>query len=115
MSTSEYHWSPEMDLWFISGDFFDHQLPREKEYLFRYFDTKLQRQFVRYTLLFGSARNFTSHTGLRVQPIWLRKLRRKLGRLVEAHSVAKKGFDTETLAKIEQGKFRFKRKKRVAI
>lgn len=111
-STPDYKWSPEMDLLFISGDFFDHPLPREKEYLLRYFDTKLQRQFVRYFLLFGTARNFTDHTGLRVQPLWLRKLRKKLHRMEEAHSTAKKSFDTETLAKIEQDKFKFKRKKR---
>ena len=109
-STSDFAWTPEMDLLFISGDFFDHAVPREKEYLFRYFDTKIQRQFIRYFLLFRSPRNFTDHTGLRVQPLWLRKLRRKLNALEEAHAKAKAAFDTETVAKPEQGKYKAPRK-----
>ena len=95
-----------MDLVFISGDFFDHPVHREKEYLFKYFDSKLQRQFVRYFLLFRSPRNFTDHTGLRVQPLWLRKLRKKLNALEAAHAAAKKSFDTEKVALIEQGKYK---------
>ncbi len=95
-----------MDLLFISGDFFEHPVPRDKEYLFKYFDTKIQRQFVRYFLLFRSPRNFTDHTGLRVLPIWLRKLRKKLYALEEAHAKAKSVFDTETVARLEAGKYK---------
>lgn len=105
----EFVWSPEMDLMFVSGDFFERLVHREKEYLFKYFDTKLQRQFVRYFLLFRSPRNFTDHTGLRVQPLWLRKLRKKLSLLEIAHTTAKKAFDTETVALLEQGKYRAKK------
>lgn len=94
---------------FVSGDFFDQPIHREKEYLFKYFTGKLQRQFIRYFLLFRSPRNFTDHTGLRVQPLWLRKLRKKLDALETAHATAKKAFDTEKIALLEQGKYRAKK------
>lgn len=101
-----FSWSPEMDAYFISGDFFDQPVPREKEYLLKYFDTKIQRQFVRYFLLFRSARNFTDHTGLFVQPIWLRRLRRKLTALEDLHRKAKADFNTALVAMIESGQCR---------
>lgn len=108
-STEEFVWSPDMDMLFISGEFLDQPVTRDKEYLLRYFDTKLQRQFVRYFLLFRSPRNFTDHTGLKVQPLWLRKLRRKLYALEAAHAKAKADFDTATVALIEQGKYRMRK------
>lgn len=111
-STHDLEWSPEMDLLFISGDFFEQPVPRDKEYLLKYFETKIQRQFVRYCLLFRSPKNFTDHTGLRVQPLWLRKLKKKLLALEEAHATAKKAFDTETVAKLESGKYRIRRRGR---
>ena len=103
---SDTSWTPEWDFLFISGDFFDQPVHREKEYLFRYFNTRIQRQFVRYYLAFRSIRNFTDHTGIRVLPLWLRKLRKKLQSLEAAHAKAKAAFDTETVAKIERGEYR---------
>jgi predicted transport protein len=101
-----------MDLFFISGDFFEQSLPRDRDYLLKYFNTKIQRQFVKYYLLFRSSKNFTDHTGIRVQPLWLKKLSTKLRLLEEAHAEAKKAFDTETVAKIESGKYRVRRRGR---
>jgi hypothetical protein len=106
MSRIEFVWTPEMDLWFISGDFFEQPIPREKEYLLKYFESRLQRQFVRYFLLFRSPRNFTDHTGLRVLPLWLRKLRKKMNILETAHAKAKADFDLELVAKIETGVYK---------
>ena len=95
---------------FISGDFFEQALPRDKEYLLKYFASRLQRQFIRYFLSFKSPRNFTDHTGFRVLPLWLRKLRKKVNILEAAHAKAKADPDLErgmkTLAKIEGGVYR---------
>lgn len=97
-----------MDLLFISGEFLDTPVDRDKAYLLRYFDTKIQKQFVKYFLLFRSERNFTDHTGLKALPLWLGKLRRRLQALEAAHAKAKADFDLETTAKIEQGKYKLK-------
>lgn len=106
MSRTDFSWKPEMDLLFISGDFFEQPVPREKEYLLKYFRSRLQRQFVRYYLLFRSPRNFTDHTGLKVLPLWLRKLRKKLNILESALARAKADFDFELVAKIESGVYK---------
>lgn len=104
MSSTE--WTSEWDFLFISGEFLDQPIHREKEYLFRYFDTRIQRQFVRYYLSFRSVKNFTDHTGLRVLPLWLAKLRKRLESLEAAHTSAKLSFDTTTVAQIEQGRYK---------
>lgn len=51
------------DLDFISGDFLDHEIPREKQYLLKYFTTDVQVAFLRYVLVFENAKLFKQHTG----------------------------------------------------
>lgn len=93
------------ELIFLSGQFFDCDLPKEKQYLFRYFDTDLERQFLRYYHCFGQYDYFTDHTGMRCQVRWLRILKKRLDLLVRVHAQAKMEMELELLAQIETGKY----------
>ena len=90
---------------FLSGQFFDCDLPKEKKYLFRYFKTDLERQFLRYYHCFGQYEYFTEHTGMTCQVRWLGILKKRLDTIVQLHAKAKREFDLELLAKIETGKY----------
>ena len=97
------------ELTFLSGQFFDCDLPKEKQYLFRYFKTDLERQFLRYHHCFGQYERFTDHTGLYCQTRWLHILKRRLDLLVRVHAQAKREMDLELLAQIETGKYSLKK------
>lgn len=91
---------------FISGKFFDLNIPKENRYLLRYFKTKLQRAYLNYKLLNGEKRYFTRHTGYLCNPYFWKEQNAKFNHLVRAYSKAKKNIDLEMLEKIERGKFR---------
>lgn len=94
------------DLKFISGEFFDLTLPKEKQYLLKYFDTDIQTQFLYYYHIFHSIDRFVEHTGYRASKRWLIDLKNKYDRLVEIHDISKRDMDFETLASITSGKFK---------
>lgn len=98
----------DLELFFISGKFLEINLPKEKEYLFKYFRTPLQQSLIQYYLIFGSLTKFIDHTGYACNPWWIRDLKRKLKRLEEAHTKAKQEMDLEKLTKIEVGKYKVK-------
>jgi len=91
------------DLLFVSGEFLDYELPNDKQYLYRYFTTDIQRQFVRYYLLFGEYEHFVDHTGFYCQKKWLDLLAKRLHRLEKARRDAKQAFDLTLVAQIESG------------
>ena len=96
------------DMEFISGRFFDYEIPKEKRYLKKYFQTELQEAFLRYFLIFGQYRNFKSHTGHHCNPRMLFKLRKKLEILEIAYNEAKVSLTEDgmrTVQLIETGKF----------
>lgn len=78
---------PELE--FISGRIFDLTLPKEKEYLWRYFTTEMQRHFVKYYLTYRSYTRFVDHTGYSCSNRWVRILKRRLEKLEIAHDAAK--------------------------
>lgn len=94
----------ELDL--IGGSFFDDCLPRGKRYLYKYFTTELQRQFIRYFYLFGDTIRFAEHTGWRCSRRMEKKLKAKYRCLEEALNTARSDFDFETVAEIESGHFK---------
>ena len=98
----------DSELDFISGKFFDVMLPREWRYLEKYFQSDVQRQFLKYYYVFRNSKNFVDHTGFHCTRRWLRLLRRKIEILMKEHAEAKANFDLEKLALIESGKFKFK-------
>jgi hypothetical protein len=90
---------------FVCGEFFTYDLPSEKAYLYRYFTSDVQRQFVRYYLLFGEFDHFVDHTGHYCSRRWLERLCVRLKKLEEAKQAAKKAFDLSLLAQIEAGEY----------
>lgn len=94
---------------FIAGDFLDECLPKDKQYLYRYFRTNLQKQFVRYMQVFDNSRFFAEHTGQVCQRRNRQLLGVKLRKVEEAHRNAKLNMDFDLLEKIEKGKLRVPR------
>lgn len=93
------------ELTFISGSFFDCDMPKEKKYLLKYFKTPLEQQFLRYYHCFGNYTHFTDHTGMHCKPRWLMVLKQRLDMLVQLHAKAKKEMDLELLMVIETGQY----------
>lgn len=94
------------DLLFLSRQFESLDLPKEKRYLLRYFDTPLQTAFLKYVLVFGDYANFVDHTGLVCQPRWMASLYNKLTQLEALHREARANMDMTLLATIESGKYK---------
>ena len=94
------------DLHLIAGNFFNLELPKDQQYLFKYFKTDIQKQFVCYYMTFQSIDNFTEHTGYVATRRWLRNLRGKLRKILESHKEAKEEMNFSTLTKIESGKYK---------
>lgn len=90
---------------FIGGLFIDCDIPKEKQYLLKYFTSDLQRQFLRYMLQFDNAVRFVDHTGYYCSDRWLKMLKARMRKLEAAYNQAKKDFDLETIAEIEMGKY----------
>jgi len=95
------------DLKLVSGKFFDSVLPKDKQYLLKYFDTEVQEMFLRYYLEFGNTSHFTEHTGYICTKRWLRGLRSRYKKLLAARKQAQKEMDLDTLELIQMGKFKF--------
>ena len=96
------------DLEFISGCFFDYEIPKDKRYLLKYFKTGLQLAFLRYYLVFGEHRNFKNHTGHYCNPRMLFRLKNKFKTLENAHKEAKASLTEDgmrTVQRIEMGQF----------
>lgn len=97
------------DLAFLSGVFFEFQIPKDKRYLMRYFRKPLQAAFLRYYLVFGGWANFTDHTGMYCLPSTLKTMEDRYLRLTSAWAKGRSSFTEEgmeLLDKVESGKFR---------
>lgn len=89
------------DLEFISGEFMELDIPKNKRFLLKYFTTELQVAFLRYYLVFGSVRNFVDHTGYYCTEGLLFRFQRRYHKLMKAHEQAKKSFTEEGLKMLE--------------
>lgn len=96
----------KLDLELIAGSFFDLDLPKSRRYLFKYFDTDIQQQFVRYYHVFGSIEYFVSHTGIYCQQRWLRQLVVRFNKLETTLKKSRQEMDFATVAEIESGKYK---------
>jgi len=97
------------DLEFISGEFFDCEIPKDKQWLLKYFKTEVQVAFLRYYIKFGEVRNFVDHTGYYCNRRMKFKMQEKYRRLLKAHSDAKFSLSEEGMRVVhalEMGKFR---------
>lgn len=98
-----------IDLHFISGTFFEYDVPKDRRYLLKYFKTDLQLAFLRYYLVFGDCKNFTDHTGYVCNRRLRDKLMNRFHGLIRAYETAKRSLTEEgmdVLHLIETGKFR---------
>jgi hypothetical protein len=96
------------DLDFISGEFFEVTIPKEKRYLKKYFTGKLQIAFLRYYLVFGNCKNFRNHTGYRCCDNLCVRLENRYKKLTKLYDDAKSSFTEEglnLLQLIELGKY----------
>jgi hypothetical protein len=97
------------DLDFISGVFFDREIPNDKRYLLKYFTSDLDIAFLRYYLVFGTAKNFTDHTGLYCHYQQVDRYVRRFKKLTSEYEKARKSLTEEALEcihKIESGNFK---------
>ncbi len=92
---------------FLAGIFFDFYIPREKQFLLKYFRSPLEVQFVHYYLCFGEIDNFVDHTGYFCQKRWLRILKKRIEKLISTYDQFKKNCDLEKLREIESGQYKF--------
>jgi hypothetical protein len=92
-----------MDLIFVSGIFLEDCLPREKQYLYNYFRSDLQKAFIRYMHFFDSWTYFCAHTGHLCTKRCLQLYVLKLREIERAHAAAKAAMNFELLEKIEKG------------
>jgi hypothetical protein len=94
------------ELDFLAGKFFTYELPKERVFLFHYFKSPIEEQFLRYHFCFdGDLEYFKDHTGIHCQERWLKILTKRLKQLIEVRDWAKKSFDLGKLARIETGDF----------
>lgn len=101
------------DLDFISGRFFDYEIPKERKYLLKYFTTDLQIAFLRYYLVFYDTLNFVDHTGYYCSRRLLWKFQTRFLYLNDTYDKAKKSLTEEGMRvvdEIESGKFSLKGK-----
>lgn len=89
------------DLYFISGEFRETEIPKKQQFLLKYFKTDIQRAFLRYYLLFGDWRNFVDHTGYHCKERYLGKLEKKYHQLMEAHKEASSVLDEEHMKRLQ--------------
>lgn len=101
----------DRELNFVSGKFFDFDLPKEKRYLLKYFKNESQIQFLKYYFTFDGDINikyFSRHTGYVCSERWLFTLRNKIRTLERVHDKARKDLDSEKLSLIKSGKLKYK-------
>jgi hypothetical protein len=101
----------DLELLFISGKFYDLELPKEQKWLLKYFHYPVQKLFALYYSIFRDVWHFTERTGYYGAKRWLFTLRRKFETLLKMHKDAKKNFDFELVNCLETGKYRFKKRK----
>lgn len=92
---------------FLAGVFFDFEVPKEKNFIFKYFRSPLEQQFVRYYLCFGEIEFFTEHTGHFCQKRWLKILKNRFDEINSLHDKYKADMELELLGKLEKGEYEF--------
>ena len=92
---------------FLAGNFFDYEISKERNFLFKYFRSPLERQFVRYYLCFGEIEYFIEHTGHFCQKRWLNILKRRFDKIIAFYNQCRDNMELELLEKIEKGRYKF--------
>lgn len=99
------------DLAFVSKAWETFDLPKEKRYLLKYFDTPVQTAWLKYFLLLNDYTHFCDHTGHVCQVRWMKILHEKLNFLESLKAKARAEMDFALLTRIEDGKYSFAKQK----
>lgn len=100
--------SLDQELRFIAGDFINWEIPKELRFVYDYFNTDVEKTFIKYYLCFGNFTKFAEHTGLQVTRRWCEKLRQRLVMVQKLHEKAHANGDIEQVAEIEAGNAKIK-------
>lgn len=82
------------------------ELPKDKQFLAKYFVTDEQKAFLRHYVTFGEHKQFAQRSGVPVTQRWLHRNFKKLQLLEQLHAQAKEEMDFDRLALIESGKYK---------
>lgn len=86
----------------------DQPVPKDKQWLSKYFKTDVKTAFLKYMLTFGSAFHFMEHTGFRCDLRYVKRMKRLFFLLEDRHEKARSNLDFEAVADLEMGNFRIK-------
>jgi len=93
-----------LEIQFLSGNYFDYEIPLDKNYLLKYFKTEIQLHFLKYFLKFSTRDKFIDRTGIYCTDRYLLSLERKYFKIEQLMEEAKKNFDFKLVEKINSGK-----------
>lgn len=91
------------DLLFVSGSFFETEIPKDKTFLLKYYTTPVQLAWLRYFFAFGDTKCFSDHTGHPMTDRYDRRMRRRYKRLVELEKDARLKMDFDKLWEVTSG------------
>lgn len=91
------------DLLFISGSFFEQEIPKDKQFLWKYYTTPTQVAWLRYFFAFGDTRCFSSHSGHPMTKRYNRRMRRRYKHLVALEQDARRNMNFEKLWEVTSG------------
>ncbi len=95
------------DLLFIAGDFSEREIPKEVQFLYKYFKTPTQKMFLKYWYSAGTINGFQTQTGYRCDDVYKRKMLKLMKTILAKHKEAKDKMDIELVWKIENGEYKF--------
>jgi hypothetical protein len=95
----------EMNLKFLNNEFSDGCIPKEHQFLYKYFRNKHQKKFLEYCYVMkdGNLNCFQDHTGIKMTSSFIWKLTQRYNKLMEIHKKAKEKFDFDLLKNLERG------------
>lgn len=94
------------DLDLIGGGYLNHEdLPKNKQYLLKYFKNEVGKDFVCYFFAFGNYTHFVDHTGHQITKRSLVNFKDKLMKLEDAYVKARSDGDFSKVALLESGKY----------
>lgn len=81
------------DLLFVSGSFFEQEIPKDKLFLLKYYTTPVQVAWLRYFFAFGDTKCFSDHSGQPMTKRYNRRMRRRYKHLVALEQDARLNMD----------------------